>query len=108
MKKLLFMGALVAFGVAGCASTVTEENAGTTAQKMYTQDEKDAMPHKEKVAVFNEGKAEDQQMICRKEGVTGSHRKRRVCRTVAQRKSDSESAREALGRKQSGPTGGGN
>ena len=108
MNKLLFIGALVAFGVAGCASTVTKENAGTTAQKMYTQEEKDAMPQKDKVAAYNEGKSDDQQMICRKEVVTGTHRKRRVCRTVAQRKSDSESAREALGRMQQGATGGGN
>ncbi len=107
MNKLIFASALVAFGVAGCASTVTEKSAGTAPQKMYTQDEKDAMTKDDKVSVYNEGKSDDQQMICRKVAVTGSHRKKRVCRTVAQRRLDSENAREALGRMQQGVTGGG-
>jgi hypothetical protein len=108
MNKLLLTAALVVFGVTGCASTATEKNGGTASQKMYTQDEKDAMSQEDKVSVFNESKSDDQQMICRKEVVTGTHRKRRVCRTVEQRRADSESAHEALGRMQQGATGGGN
>ena len=108
MNKLLLTSALVAFGISGCASTVTEDGGSAATQKMYTEAEKDAMTREEKVSVYNAGNSDDQQMVCRKEVVTGTHRKRRVCRTVAQRRADSESAHEALGRMQQGATGGGN
>lgn len=40
--------------------------------------------------------AEDQRMICRREVVTGSHRKSKVCKTVAQRRLERENSRRKL------------
>ena len=41
MNKLLLTGALVVFGITGCASTVTEDGGSAATQKMYTEAEKD-------------------------------------------------------------------
>lgn len=40
--------------------------------------------------------AEDQRMICTREVVTGSHRKSKVCKTVAQRRQEREDSRRKL------------
>ena len=62
----------------------------------------------EQIAKYNEGKEEDNQIVCRNEKPLGSNIAERVCYTVAQLKAREESDKEAFRRDNNifEPTGG--
>lgn len=88
----------------------TEEAAAAADDIEYTQVEK-IDPHKAtsaEIAAYNATVAEDAKIVCRKEQLTGSHRRVKVCMTVAQKRSLSETTQRELatsGRNSSGRPG---
>lgn len=60
----------------------------------------------DKIRVFNDlewieatiNQAEDERMVCEMEKTTGSNRKTRVCKTVAQKRKEAEAARNIMSR----------
>ncbi len=98
MKTRYLLVALAAVAITGCASGASPDPAPApvkTAQAAptFTQDEIDQMGAEEKVAIYNSQEEEKNQIVCRKIQVTGSHRKRTVCRTVELIRLEQEEAR---------------
>ncbi|GBF30365.1 hypothetical protein MnTg04_00306 [bacterium MnTg04] len=96
MKTRYLLVALAAVAITGCASGASPDPAPVkTAQAAptFTQDEIDQMSTEEKVAIYNRQEEEKNQIVCRKIQVTGSHRKRTVCRTVELIRLEQEEAR---------------
>lgn len=95
--------------VTGCASsgTETKSTAAATAKPTFTEEEKANMTQEEKVAIHNATAEEEDQVICRREGITGSHKKRTVCRTVKQIQQDQDDARDSM-KSATGAASGGN
>lgn len=99
MKTRYLLAALAAVAITGCASGASPGPASVrTAQAAptFTQDEIDQMSAEEKVAIYNSQQEEKNQIICRKTQVTGSHRKRTVCRTVELIRLEQEEARRTF------------
>ncbi len=94
--KIFALVSMAALLCAGCgAMTPTTEYKAEA--PVFTQEEKAEMGAEEIVAVHNDSVEEhDDIIICSKEVITGSHKKRRVCRTIGERRSDRESAQDAL------------
>lgn len=109
-----FLAACAMTLVAGCSSMPTSQTTkDLQAAPTYTQEEKDAMTEEEKVALYNESMSEDQnEIVCRRQHVVGSHFKKTVCKTRAEMALEQASAQEALRRgggygcPSGGPTGG--
>lgn len=94
--------ALLALGLAACASTPPAQSVEVAAAQM-TEEEKLAaaakaeMTHEEKVAAYNEQQADkEDKVVCRTITPTGSHRKKTICRTVSEIKKDRDSAQDAM------------
>ena len=99
MQTKYLLVALAAVLIMGCASGAGNEPVPVkTAQTAptFTQEEKDQMTTEEKVAIYNTQEEEKDQIICRRTLITGSHRKRTVCRTIAQIEEEQENARRTL------------
>ncbi len=99
MQMRYLLAALAAVAITGCASDAgNAPGAVKTAQNAptFTQEEKDQMTDEEKVAIFNSQEEEKNQIICRRTQITGSHRKRTVCRTIEQIRLDQEEARRSM------------
>ncbi|MFK8013980.1 MAG: hypothetical protein AB8G17_00895 [Gammaproteobacteria bacterium] len=90
MKKTLSALALIAL-LGGCAgsSTPTSSNAAPVAKKAELTEAE---------------QLREDEILCTREMRTGSHRKSRVCRTVAQRKKEQQAAAEILRNTQNGGT----
>ncbi len=88
MKRTLSALALIAL-LGGCAgnSTPTSNSAAPVAQKAELSDAE---------------KLREDEILCTREMRTGSHRKSRTCRTVAQRKKEQQAAAEILRNTQTG------
>lgn len=95
MKNLIGALALVAL-LGGCSTTSTSSsNAATaTTQTASTKAAEDAEAEK----------LRDDEILCARQMRTGSHRKTRVCRTVAERKREREQAQEIMRNTQNGGT----
>ncbi len=96
MQTKYLLVALAAVLIMGCASGAGNEPAPVKvaqAAPTFTQEEKDQMTQEEKVAIYNSQEEEKDQIICRRTQITGSHRKRTVCRTIAQIEEEQENAR---------------
>lgn len=93
--KNLMISILFVFAVISCTST--------SSNKVSATDLTD-----EQIAKYNEGKEEDNQIVCRNEKPLGSNIAERVCYTVAQLKAREESDKEAFRRDNNifEPTGG--
>ncbi|MCH9026437.1 MAG: hypothetical protein IIA05_04880 [Proteobacteria bacterium] len=99
MKTRYLLVALAAVAISGCATGASPGPAPVqTAQAAptFTQDEIDQMSAEEKVAIYNSQQEEKNQIICRKTQVTGSHRKRTVCRTAELIRLEQEEARRTF------------
>ena len=108
MKTQYFLVVLATAAMMGCASgasttpaPVKSAQAATPteaamAAPTFTAEEKDQMSQEEKVAIYNSQEKERNQVICRRVQITGSHRKRTVCRTIEQIQLDQEAARRNL------------
>tara|TARA_B100001029_G_scaffold151807_1_gene134512 strand:+ start:601 stop:888 length:288 start_codon:yes stop_codon:yes gene_type:complete len=79
--KNLMISLLFIFAVISCTST--------SSNKVSATDLTD-----EQIAKYNEGKEEDNQIVCRNEKPLGSNIAERVCYTVAQLKAREESDKE--------------
>ena len=87
MKNILTALAIAAL-LGGCAST-SNAPAKATAQTA-------------KAEMTEPEKLREDEILCTREMRTGSHRKSRVCRTIAQRKQEQQAAREILRNTQTG------
>lgn len=99
MKTINLLVAVAAVAITGCASGGSPEpSPARIAQTTpaLTQSEKDQMSTEEKVAIYNTQQEERNQIVCRKITVTGTHRKRTVCRSVEQMRLEQEEARRAM------------
>ncbi len=99
MQTKYLLVALAAVLIMGCASGAGNEPAPVKAAQTaptFTQEEKDQMTAEEKVAIYNTQEEEKNQIICRRTQITGSHRKRTVCRTIVQIEEDQANARRSL------------
>ena len=99
MQTKYLLMALAAVAITGCASGAANvPGAVKTAQvaPTFTQQEKDQMTDEEKVAIYNTQEEEKDQIICRRTQITGSHRKRTVCRSLAQIRLEQEEARRTM------------
>ena len=99
MQTKYILVALAAGLIMGCASGAGNEPVPVeTAQTAptFTQEEKDQMTTEEKVAIYNTQEEEKDQIICRRTQITGSHRKRTVCRSLAQIRLEQEEARRTM------------
>jgi len=99
MQTKYLLVALAAVAITGCASGAGNEPAPmktARAAPTFTQEEKDRMTDEEKVAIYNTQEEEKSQLICRRTQITGSHRKRTVCRTIEQIREGQEDARRTM------------
>ena len=99
MKTRYLLVAAAAVAITGCASGGSPEpSPARTAQAApaFTQGEKDQMSTEEKVAIYNTRQEEKNQIVCRKITVTGTHRKRTVCRSIEQMQLEQEEARRVM------------
>ena len=99
MQTKYLLVALAAIAITGCASGAgNAPGAVRTAQisPTFTQEEKDQMTDEEKVAIYNSQEEEKNQIICRRVQITGSHRKRTVCRTIEQIQLEQDEARRSM------------
>ena len=85
------VAATVALTLGGCATsgTQTAELDPSDGPILTTVD---------KVEAYNEGKADDDKLVCTKRPITGSHKKTVICRTVAQAREERQAAQETLQR----------
>ncbi len=81
----------------GCASAEYQGTKDIKAGPTFTQAEKDSLSDEEKLAIYNAQVREKDQIVCRRQVTTGSHRKRTVCFTRAEKERAEDSARRALG-----------
>jgi hypothetical protein len=119
MKTQYFLVVLATAAIMGCASgpsttpapVKTAQAAAPTEAATFTAEEKAQMSQEEKMAIYNSQEEEKNQVICRRVVVTGSHRKRTVCRTIEQIRQEQDDARRTLQDVQIGgasdPAGGG-
>ena len=99
MQTKYLLVALAAVAITGCASgAANAPGAVKTAQvtPTFTQEEKDQMTDEEKMAIYNTQEEEKNQIICRRTQITGSHRKRTVCRTIEQIQLEQDEARRSM------------
>ncbi len=99
MKTRYLLVAVAAVAITGCASGGSPEpSPARTAQAApaFTEGEMDQLSTEEKVAIYNTQEKEKNQIVCRKINVTGSHRKRTVCRSLEQVRLEQEEARRAM------------
>ena len=99
MKTRYLLVAVAAVVITGCASGGSPEPAPVKtaqAKPAFTQGEIDQLSTEEKVAIYNTQEKEKNQIVCRKITVTGSHRKRTVCRSIEQMRLEQEEARRAM------------
>lgn len=99
MKTRYLLVAVAAVAITGCASGGSPEpSPARTAQAApaFTQGEIDQLSTEEKVAIYNTQEKEKNQIVCRKITVTGTHRKRTVCRSVEQMRLEREEARRVM------------
>ncbi len=99
MQTKYLLVALAAVAITGCASgAANAPGAVKTAQvtPTFTQEEKDQMTDEEKMAIYNTQEEEKNQIICRRTQITGSHRKRTVCRTIEQMREEQAEARRTM------------
>ncbi len=82
----------------GCASTEYQGTKDVKAGPTFTDSEKESMSEEEKIAIYNAQVREKDQVVCRRQVTTGSHRKRTVCFTRAEKEKAEESARRSLNR----------
>ena len=82
----------------GCASAEYQGTKDIKAGPTFTQAEKDTMSDEEKLAIYNAQVREKDQIVCRRERMLGSHRKRTVCFTRAEKELAEDAARRSLGR----------
>lgn len=119
MKTQYLLVVLASAAIMGCASGAsttpalvkTAQSAAPTATATFTAEEKEQMSKEEKVAIYNSQEEERNQIICRRVQITGSHRKRTVCRTIEQIQREQDDARRSMQDIQIGgasdPAGGG-
>ena len=79
--KNIIISFLIIFAVVSCNSTPSNKVSATDLTD-------------EQIAKYNEGKEEDNQIVCRNEKPLGSNIAERVCYTVAQLKAREESDKE--------------
>ncbi len=99
MQTKYLLVALAAVAITGCASgTGNSPSPAKTAQAAptFTEEEKAQLSNEEKVAIYNSQEEEKNQIICRRTQITGSHRKRTVCRTIAQIKQEQDDAKRTM------------
>ena len=104
MKTQYFLVVLATAAIMGCASgpsttpapVKTAQAAAPTEAATFTAEEKDQMSQEEKMAIYNSQEKEKDQVYCRRVGITGSHRKRTVCRTIEQMQLEQEEARRNI------------
>ena len=112
MKTQYLLVALATAAIMGCASGSSTTPApvktaqaaapaataepSATAAPTFTAEEKAQMSQEEKVAIYNSQEEEKNQVICRRVVVTGSHRKRTVCRTIEQIQQEQDDARRTI------------
>lgn len=99
MNQITMLALAAALFTAGCASSGTDSAATANvvqAKPTFTDEEKANMTAEEKAGVYNETALAEERVVCRRQVVTGSHRKKTVCRTSAQIKADQDAAHEAL------------
>lgn len=108
MKTRYLLVAVAAVAITGCASGGNPQpSPARTAQAAptLTKGEIDQLSTEEKVAIYNTEQEEKNQVVCRKINVTGTHRKRTVCRSLEQMRLEKEEARRELQDIQVGTTG---
>lgn len=99
MQTRYLLVALAAVAITGCASGASPEPAPVkTAQAAptFTQDEIAQLSTEEKVAIYNSQEDDRSQIVCRQVQVTGSHRKRTVCRSIEQIRLEQDEARRLM------------
>ena len=97
MIKLQYAAlAAAVLALSACASSPEPETATAAEQPVFSEAEKAAMTADEKAEVYNQQAEEEDRVYCRKEVITGSHRKRTVCRTASEIKRQSQAAQDAL------------
>ena len=101
MTRLLSVAGVVVLAVlvlAGCALAKYQGTKDVQAGPTFTEAEKETMSDEEKIAIYNAQVRERDQIVCRREVMTGSHRKRTVCFTRAEKELAEDAARRSLGR----------
>ncbi len=99
MKTRYLMVAFAAVAITGCASGASPDPAPmrtAQAKPTFTQEEIAQLSTEEKVAIYNSQEEDRSQIVCRKVQVTGSHRKRTVCRSIEQIRLEQEEARRVM------------
>ncbi|MFK7885838.1 MAG: hypothetical protein AB8G16_03145 [Gammaproteobacteria bacterium] len=96
MKKIISALALVAL-LGGCSTTTNNANSAKAATTQTAQNTKAAEDAEAE-------KLRDDEILCARQMRTGSHRKTRVCRTVAERKRERQQAQEIMRNTQTGGT----
>ncbi len=99
MQTKYLLAALAAVAITGCASDAgNAPGVVKTAQiaPTFTEEDKGQMTDEEKVAIYNSQEEEKNQILCRRTQITGSHRKRTVCRTIEQMQLEQDEARRSM------------
>lgn len=99
MKTRYLLVAVAAVAITGCASGGSPEPSTARiaqATPAFTEGEIAQLSTEEKVAIYNTQEKEKNQIVCRKISVTGTHRKRTVCRSLEQIRLEQEEARRSL------------
>lgn len=99
MKTRYLLVALAAVAITGCASGASPDPAPmriAQAAPTFTQDEIAQLSTEEKVAIYNSQEDDRSQIVCRQVQVTGSHRKRTVCRSIEQIRLEQEEAKRVM------------
>jgi hypothetical protein len=101
MNKIaaMLMSACMLAVTAGCSSMPTSQTTqDLESAPQFTEEEKAAMTTEEKVAVYNESMSQERdEIVCRRQQVTGSHFRKTVCRTRAEIEAERRSAQDAMG-----------
>ena len=95
---VLFLAVLASSVLVGCASTEYQGTKDVKAGPTFTEGEKESMSDEEKLAIYNAQVRERDQVVCRRQVTTGSHRKRTVCFTRAEKELAEDAARRSLNR----------
>ncbi len=90
IKMLSLAAVTMAVVLGGCATSDTNPTSAPTAEQVA------ATNSASKAEAYNESVAEEDRVYCRRVVVTGSHKKRTVCRTASQRRAEAEAAQEAI------------
>lgn len=109
MKILVLIAATASMAaLSGCASHKSADEDQAAQRSQYTEEEKAAMTHEEKVAAYNSEAEDKEQLVCRRERAVGTHFQRTRCYTRKELEEAQQAARDTLQDIRGNPLEGGN